>query len=185
MVVLVGRTRGSENRSTRWVVSGYLRPVQASSFLQLRLARECMITPFPAIYALSLLNPVLRRSHKADKRCQDRGPERNRRIQTAKGGRIQEVRGWGQIYLLHAATLAYKSFYSSIYGYAKGWHPHSWSQHSSGYKKAEEDANKEAEAKLQEIKSVGDSKGESVVDGLIQAVINVKPEVPEKIVASA
>ncbi|BDD60469.1 H(+)-transporting V1 sector ATPase subunit G [Monascus purpureus] len=58
-------------------------------------------------------------------------------------------------------------------------------EHSSGYKKAEEDANKEAETKLQEIKSIGDSKGESVVDGLIQAVINVKPEVPEKIVASA
>lgn len=58
-------------------------------------------------------------------------------------------------------------------------------QHSSGYKKAEDDANKEAEAKLQEIKDAGKNKGDKVIDGLLHALVDVKPEVPEKIAASA
>ncbi|KAI9043539.1 uncharacterized protein KD926_003309 [Aspergillus affinis] len=55
-------------------------------------------------------------------------------------------------------------------------------QHSSGYKKAEEDSNKEADVKLQEIKQAGNSKGSKVVDDLIHAVVEVKPEASEKIV---
>ncbi|KAH8431148.1 uncharacterized protein LDX57_008807 [Aspergillus melleus] len=55
-------------------------------------------------------------------------------------------------------------------------------EHSSGYKKAEEDSNKEAEVKLQEIKQAGNSKGSKVVDDLIHAVVEVKPEASEKIV---
>ncbi|KAF7594400.1 hypothetical protein BBP40_009381 [Aspergillus hancockii] len=55
-------------------------------------------------------------------------------------------------------------------------------EHSSGYKKAEEDANKEAEAKLQEIRVAGNSKGGKVVEDLINALTDVKPEASEKIV---
>ncbi|KAJ5621963.1 V-type proton ATPase subunit G [Penicillium herquei] len=55
-------------------------------------------------------------------------------------------------------------------------------EHSSGFKKAEEDANKEAEEKLKEIQSAGQKQGDKVVEDLIQATTDVKPEVPEKIV---
>ncbi|KAB8228141.1 hypothetical protein ETB97_009930 [Aspergillus alliaceus] len=58
-------------------------------------------------------------------------------------------------------------------------------EHSSGYKKAEEDANKEAEVKLQEIKEAGNSKGAKVVEDLITALTDVKPEASEKIVSQA
>lgn len=58
-------------------------------------------------------------------------------------------------------------------------------QHSSGYKKAEEDANKEAEVKLQEIKDAGNSKGAKVVEDLISALTDVKPEASEKILSQA
>ncbi|GFF48418.1 conserved hypothetical protein [Aspergillus udagawae] len=56
-------------------------------------------------------------------------------------------------------------------------------EHSSGYKKAEEDANKEAEAKLQEIQAAGNEKGGKVVDDLINAVVDVKPQASDKIKA--
>ncbi|TID26603.1 gb [Venturia nashicola] len=52
-------------------------------------------------------------------------------------------------------------------------------EHSSGNKKMEEDANKETEKKISEIQSTGKGKGKKVVDDLLQAVMDVKPEVPE------
>ncbi|XHG09102.1 hypothetical protein AWENTII_012183 [Aspergillus wentii] len=55
-------------------------------------------------------------------------------------------------------------------------------EHSSGYKKAEEDANKEAEVKLEEIKDAGNKQGDKVVDGLLHALVDVKPEPSAKIV---
>ncbi|KAJ5806879.1 hypothetical protein N7474_010471 [Penicillium riverlandense] len=58
-------------------------------------------------------------------------------------------------------------------------------EHSSGFKKAEDDANNEAQAKLQEIKDAGKNKGDKVVQDLIHATTQVKPEVPEKIVVKA
>lgn len=57
-------------------------------------------------------------------------------------------------------------------------------QHSSGNKKAEEEANREAELRVQEIKEAGKKSGDKVVSDLISAVVNVKPEVPEKIAAA-
>ncbi|KAJ5108684.1 V-type proton ATPase subunit G [Penicillium angulare] len=53
-------------------------------------------------------------------------------------------------------------------------------EHSSGFKKAEEDADKEAQEKLKEIKASGQKQGDKVVDGLIKSTTIVKPEVPEK-----
>ncbi|PYH30705.1 uncharacterized protein BO87DRAFT_389908 [Aspergillus neoniger CBS 115656] len=58
-------------------------------------------------------------------------------------------------------------------------------EHSSGYKKAEEDANKEAEVKLQEIKDAGNERGGKVIETLIHALVDVKPEPSEKIVIKA
>jgi hypothetical protein len=55
-------------------------------------------------------------------------------------------------------------------------------QHSSGNKKAEEDANKEAEIKVQDITEAGRGKGDQVVDDLIHAVMDVRPEAPQKII---
>ena len=43
----------------------------------------------------------------------------------------------------------------------------------------EEDANKDTEQKITEIKKTGKGKGTKVVDDLLQAVMDVKPEVPE------
>lgn len=51
----------------------------------------------------------------------------------------------------------------------------------SGNKKAEEDANKDADVKLEGIKKAGDQKGQKVIDDLVQAVCSPHPEVPEKI----
>jgi V-type H+-transporting ATPase subunit G len=56
-------------------------------------------------------------------------------------------------------------------------------KHSSGNKKAEEEANKEAESQLEEIKITGKKSGDKVIKDLIHAVVEVKPEVPEHISA--
>ncbi|KAL4975923.1 H+-ATPase G subunit-domain-containing protein [Aspergillus desertorum] len=58
-------------------------------------------------------------------------------------------------------------------------------EHSSGFKKAEDDANKEAEVKLEEIKKAGKEKGPKVVEKLIQALVDVKPKPSAKIVTKA
>ena len=53
-------------------------------------------------------------------------------------------------------------------------------QHTSGNKKMEEDANRETEVKLEEIKKVGKEKGNKVIEDLLHAVIDVNPEPPSK-----
>ncbi|KAL3469443.1 H+-ATPase G subunit-domain-containing protein [Aspergillus californicus] len=58
-------------------------------------------------------------------------------------------------------------------------------EHSSGYKKAEDDATKEAEVKIEEIKKAGKDKGPQVVEKLINALVDVKPEPSAKIVTKA
>ncbi|KAK7520514.1 vacuolar ATPase [Phyllosticta citriasiana] len=54
------------------------------------------------------------------------------------------------------------------------------SEHSSGNQKAEEEANKETEAKLKDIKDIGSKSGSKVVEQLLAAVTDVKPEPPAK-----
>ena len=54
-------------------------------------------------------------------------------------------------------------------------------QHTSGNKKAEDDAEKDNEAKMNEIKEIGNSKGQKVVEDLLKAVMDVKPVVPDRI----
>ncbi|TKA79827.1 V-type proton ATPase subunit G [Cryomyces minteri] len=54
-------------------------------------------------------------------------------------------------------------------------------EQSSGNSKAEEDANKDTEAKLKEIKEIGEKSGSKVVEDLLHAVMNVQPEVPDRI----
>ncbi|CAI7595813.1 unnamed protein product [Penicillium glandicola] len=56
-------------------------------------------------------------------------------------------------------------------------------EHSSGYKVAEDEANKEGDVKLQEIKDAGKNQGEKVIADLIRVTTDVKLEVPEKIKA--
>ncbi|OCK77534.1 vacuolar ATPase [Lepidopterella palustris CBS 459.81] len=51
-------------------------------------------------------------------------------------------------------------------------------EHTSGNQKAEEDANKEADLKVKEIQEIGKKTGSKVVDQLLEAVMNVKPEPP-------
>jgi V-type H+-transporting ATPase subunit G len=51
-------------------------------------------------------------------------------------------------------------------------------KHSSGNKKMEEDAHKDTEKKLAEIKKLGKSKGQKVVEDLLNAVVKVAPEPP-------
>jgi len=55
------------------------------------------------------------------------------------------------------------------------------SEHSSGNKKAEQDAGQEAQARLKEIKDAGAKSGNKVVQDLLGIVTNVKPEVPEQL----
>ncbi|KAF2017842.1 vacuolar ATPase-like protein [Aaosphaeria arxii CBS 175.79] len=49
-------------------------------------------------------------------------------------------------------------------------------EHTSGNKKAEEDANKETDEKIKEIEGIGKKSGPKVVEQLINAVTNAKPE---------
>ncbi|KAK4503602.1 hypothetical protein PRZ48_004517 [Zasmidium cellare] len=53
-------------------------------------------------------------------------------------------------------------------------------QHTSGNKAAEEDAEKDTQEKLKEIKQIGDKTGPKVVDDLIKAVLEVQLKVPER-----
>ncbi|MCJ1483955.1 H(+)-transporting V1 sector ATPase subunit G [Schaereria dolodes] len=56
-------------------------------------------------------------------------------------------------------------------------------EHSSGNKKAEEDANKDADSKVEEIKRAGGKSGDKVVEDLLRVVTEVKPEVPDRVAA--
>ncbi len=58
-------------------------------------------------------------------------------------------------------------------------------QHTSGNKKAEEDADKETENRIREIKEAGDKNGDEVVESLLRAVIDAKPEVPKRFAAKS
>ena len=54
-------------------------------------------------------------------------------------------------------------------------------QHTSGNKQAEEQAEQETQKKLDEIKQIGQKTGPQVVDDLINAVVDVRPQVPDKV----
>ena len=56
-------------------------------------------------------------------------------------------------------------------------------QHTSGNKKAEEDAGKDAESKLAEIKEAGGKSGDNIVQDLLRVVMEVKPEIPDRVAA--
>jgi V-type H+-transporting ATPase subunit G len=58
-------------------------------------------------------------------------------------------------------------------------------QHKQGNKEAEDDADKDAQAQIKEIEAAGQKSGGKVVDDLLGAVTEVKPEVPEKIAVKA
>ncbi|PNS15216.1 V-type proton ATPase subunit G [Sphaceloma murrayae] len=54
-------------------------------------------------------------------------------------------------------------------------------EHSSGNKKAEQDAEKDTEEKLKETKEVGKKSGKKVIDDLLNAVSDVRPVVPNRV----
>ncbi|KAL8933311.1 MAG: hypothetical protein Q9216_006426 [Gyalolechia sp. 2 TL-2023] len=56
-------------------------------------------------------------------------------------------------------------------------------EHTSGNQKAEEDAGKDADEQVQGIKSSGDKSGQKVVDDLLRVVMDVRPEVPDRVSA--
>lgn len=56
-------------------------------------------------------------------------------------------------------------------------------QQTSGNKKAEQEADKEAEAKLKEIEDAGKKSGSKVIDDLIKAITTPNPEVPDRVSA--
>jgi V-type H+-transporting ATPase subunit G len=56
-----------------------------------------------------------------------------------------------------------------------------YEQHKQGNKKAEEDANADAEVKVKEIEEAGKKSGDKVVEDLLKVVTDVRPEVPDKI----
>ncbi|RMZ12876.1 hypothetical protein D0864_00582 [Hortaea werneckii] len=53
-------------------------------------------------------------------------------------------------------------------------------QHSSGNKAAEEQAEKDTQKELDNIKEIGNKQGGKVVDDLVKAVMEVHPQVPDK-----
>jgi len=54
------------------------------------------------------------------------------------------------------------------------------SQQGSGNKKAEDDSAQDTDVKLQEIKDIGGEKGDQVVEDLLRAVTEIKPEFPDR-----
>ncbi len=112
------------------------------------------------------------RPHEAGKRRTKRSTERDRAVQETKGRRIQEVRGRGALD-------------ASIYGpeITRQATELIYPQHTSGNKKAEEDAAKDAENKVDEIKEAGKEKGGKVIEELLRAVMDVKPEKPNRVAA--
>ncbi|CAO1604720.1 H(+)-transporting V1 sector ATPase subunit G [Xanthoria calcicola] len=54
-------------------------------------------------------------------------------------------------------------------------------EHTSGNKKAEEDAAQDADDQVQAIKSAGEKQGQHVVDDLLRVVTDVRPEVPDRV----
>lgn len=46
----------------------------------------------------------------------------------------------------------------------------------------EDDAAKETDEKIADIKKIGKDKGSTVVDDLLKAVMEVKPEVPDNLI---
>ncbi|RQM07381.1 hypothetical protein DH86_00003111 [Scytalidium sp. 3C] len=54
-------------------------------------------------------------------------------------------------------------------------------EHTSGNKKAEDDADKEAQSKIKEIEAAGKKSSDKVVKDLLKAVFEVKPVVPERV----
>lgn len=58
-------------------------------------------------------------------------------------------------------------------------------QQTGGNKKAEEDANRDTEAKLKDIKAAGSKSGDKVVEELLKIVTEVKPEVPQRVAAQS
>lgn len=53
-------------------------------------------------------------------------------------------------------------------------------QHSSGNKKAEEDAKKDTDNKVKEVEELGNKSGSKVVEQLIAAVTNANTKAPRK-----
>ena len=49
-------------------------------------------------------------------------------------------------------------------------------QHSSGNKKAEDDAKKDTDGKVKEVEELGNESGSKVVEQLIAAVTNAEPK---------
>lgn len=56
-------------------------------------------------------------------------------------------------------------------------------EHTSGNKKAEEDAGKDADEQVNGIKANGEKSGQKVVDDLLRVVMDVRPEVPDRVSA--
>ncbi|KAI9880809.1 MAG: H(+)-transporting V1 sector ATPase subunit G [Pleopsidium flavum] len=57
------------------------------------------------------------------------------------------------------------------------------SEHTSGNRKAEENAAKDAENKVKEIKEAGKKTGDTVIEELLKAIMDIKPEVPDRVAA--
>jgi V-type H+-transporting ATPase subunit G len=53
-------------------------------------------------------------------------------------------------------------------------------QHTTGNKQAEEEADKDAKAKIKQIKSAGEEKKDKVINDLLKAVFEVHPVPPSK-----
>ncbi|KAI1641756.1 vacuolar ATPase [Daldinia loculata] len=53
-------------------------------------------------------------------------------------------------------------------------------EHTQGNKQAEDEANREADAKIKEIQAAGQKSQDKVVEDLLKAVFDVKPVPPER-----
>jgi V-type H+-transporting ATPase subunit G len=56
-------------------------------------------------------------------------------------------------------------------------------QHTSGNEKAQDEADRDAEAQMKQIKTVGEQGRDKVIADLLRTVLDVRPELPDRIEA--
>ena len=106
------------------------------------------------------------------------GTEGDRGLPKAEGGRVQGIRDRGTVTVSTTRTAGHSA---GSRDYDQESQADDAQQHSSGNKSAEQQAEKDTQKKLDEIKQIGQKTGPKVVDDLYKAVIDVRPEVPNKV----
>ncbi|KAL9122665.1 MAG: hypothetical protein Q9187_000787 [Circinaria calcarea] len=119
----------------------------------------------PYLHTITQLTPSPQAEREAQKIVQKAREYRTKRVKDARSEAQKEIEEYRQ-----QKDEEFKKFEK---------------EHTSGNKKAEEDAKRDADEQMQKIKEVGEKSGDKVVEELLRVVMEVKPEVPDRVAAPA